>query len=144
MRFTYIKLLVAIYFPPIIALILFLESKTDLLKLSVFSFVVVIYGIAWDMWATKHGRTDKLWIWRFNRKTITGLFIEHHPFDEYLFGILHIFWVVVFWEVLNGVISDFNFKILAVLVLVILWQIWVSRVFYNSQKGEPNAKLVRN
>ncbi|MEK7588356.1 MAG: lycopene cyclase domain-containing protein, partial [Patescibacteria group bacterium] len=86
MKFTYLKLLIAIYVPPIITLILCLGSNFDLQKLLIFSCVVVIYGIAWDMWATKHGRTDKLWIWRFNPKTITGIFIEHHPFDEYLFG----------------------------------------------------------
>ncbi|MCF7865622.1 MAG: hypothetical protein K9M11_03900 [Candidatus Pacebacteria bacterium] len=134
MKFLYLKLLFAIYFIPVIVLFSASEGSLDILKLSLFTFIIVIYGIAWDMWATKHGRTDKVWVWRFNPKTITGVYVDHHPLDEYVFGVLHIFWVIFLWEILNQAIFENNNALLIVPVVVILWQIGVGYVFYKMQK----------
>ncbi|MES2224349.1 MAG: lycopene cyclase domain-containing protein [Patescibacteria group bacterium] len=106
----------------------------DFFKLAVFSFVLLIYGIGWDMWATKHGRKDKLWIWCFNPKTITGIYLDRHPLEEYIFGIFHLFWVILLWEVLSRAISNNDLLTLFIVVLLGIWQIGVSINFYNSQK----------
>mgnify|MGYP001590537645 CR=1 FL=1 len=134
MTLTYLKLLINIYLPPIIILGVYLGSSIDFFKLAVFSFVLLIYGIAWDMWATKHGRTDKLWIWRFNPKTITGVYFDRHPFEEYAFGIFHLFWTILLWEVLLRAISNNDPLTLLIVVLLGIWQIGVGLAFYKAQK----------
>ena len=135
MKFIYLRLLVAIYIPPILALLALIESGFNLLNLLIFSCIIVIYGIAWDMWATRHGKTDKLWIWRFNPKTVTGISIAHHPFDEYIFGICHIVWLILLWEILNHALQEKDVTTLHILIVTIVWQIVVGWAFYNSQKS---------
>jgi lycopene cyclase domain-containing protein len=100
-------------------------------KLLVFALFLVVYGIAWDIWATKHGRNDKLWIWRFNRNVITGVTIKHHPLEEYIFGFGHIIWLILFWELFYPALINRQYIVIFILVLVSIWEISVSRSFYR-------------
>lgn len=134
MRFTYMRLLTVLYFPTIIAMGVLLKNEIEWARLLLFTFVLLIYGIGWDIWSTKHGRSDRLWIWRFNRKTLTGEKISRHPIEEYIFGICHLFWVVLFWENLHLATTRGSVALL-VLLLVMLWMLVIGRNFYRSQSS---------
>lgn len=56
------------------------------------------FTVGWDIWATDHG-SKKLWLWRFNEKTISGIKLFAQPIEEYFFAVCAPIWMVLFWQI---------------------------------------------
>ena len=69
--------------------------------LTVFVLLVTIVGSLWDLWATRHGKRDPVWIWAFNHKDTIGIRLLGLPIEEYLFYIFSSVYVVFIWKTIE-------------------------------------------
>jgi lycopene cyclase domain-containing protein len=72
-------------------------------KFNLISFVLLIacLGSLWDIWASKHGRSDPVWLWQFNFKDNLGIKIFGLPVEEYLFYIFSSIYIIFIWELIR-------------------------------------------
>lgn len=70
-------------------------------NLLVFVVLITIIGAIWDIWATRHGRKDKVWLWQFNSKDTLGVKLFDMPIEEYLFYISTSLYIVFIWEAIE-------------------------------------------
>ncbi len=63
-----------------------------------FIVLVTIIGSIWDVWATRHGRKDRIWLWQFNRRQTIGIRILGLPIEEYIFYVASSVYVIFMWQ----------------------------------------------
>src|SRR3989344_6438982 len=97
-RFYYLITLTFVFIIPAIVAGLFLSKHISVEPLIPFIFAVTILGSIWDIWATRHSKKDRVWIWQFNNKETLGLKIFGLPIEEYLFYVVSSVYVVFMWE----------------------------------------------
>lgn len=97
MRIRY-PVMIAVYFLlPITALLVWNWKYVAGRELFVLG-ALCLFSVGWDIWATDHGM-KKIWLWRFNEKTISGWKLFTHPIEEYFFGVCAPIWMVLLWQV---------------------------------------------
>lgn len=69
-----------------------------MMQFVLFVLTITIMGSLWDLWATRHGRKDAVWIWQFNHKDTLGLTFLGVPMEEYLFYTFSSVYVILIWQ----------------------------------------------
>ena len=78
-------------------------------------------GSLWDIWATRHGKKDKLWLWQFHDQNTLGLKFFDLPIEEYLFYPASSLYVIFMWE---GVKFGYETGSVFYLILLSTLAIW--------------------
>jgi len=87
----------------------FVVPHISIKQLVVFVATVTIMGGLYDLWATKHGKRDPVWIWSFNSRDTIGLKFLGVPIEEYLFYVFTSTYVVFIWESISIALETKSF-----------------------------------
>ncbi len=136
-KYYYLFTLSTVFLLPSVVAGFFLSKYISLLPLIPFIFFVTIIGSIWDVWATKHGKKDRVWIWQFNNKETLGFKIFGLPFEEYLFYIASSVYVIFMWEGIKLIMLT---NLLATYVMVLSLSVWtllaILLPFWFDPKGD--------
>jgi lycopene cyclase domain-containing protein len=72
--------------------------QIPILNFLVFIFFISAVGSVWDVWATRHGKKDTVWLWQFHKNNTLGFTIFGMPVEEYLFYIASSSYIIFIWE----------------------------------------------
>src|SRR5262245_39643428 len=97
-RFYYLGTLVSVFVVPTVVAGYMLAEFISLEALVPFILLVTVIGTTWDIWATRHGKKDRVWLWEFNRKNTLGVTFLGLPIEEYLFYVISSVYVIFMWE----------------------------------------------
>jgi len=97
-KYSYLLSLFFIFIIPSFVAGYFVTPYISLKHLLVFIILITLVGSIWDIWATKHGGKDPVWLWSFNHKGTMGLTFLGLPIEEYLFYIASSIYIVFIWE----------------------------------------------
>lgn len=102
----------------------YLSDVIDLQALVPFIILVTLIGSVWDIWATRHGKKDKIWLWEFNRKQTIGIRLFGLPIEEYLFYVASSLYVVFMWEGFTLMVAGGNTQVYVVIGLLSAWTLF--------------------
>lgn len=120
-KHLYILSLTLVFIIPTILAGFVVLPHVSLLHLAVFVIKITIVAVLWDVWATRHGRKDPIWLWTFNRKATLGLYIFGLPIEEFLFYIFSSVYVIFLWEVIRLAIEMNNLYYYFAFPALALW-----------------------
>jgi hypothetical protein len=86
--------------------------------------LVTVIGSMWDVWATRHGKKDRIWLWQFNTKQTIGMRFLGLPIEEYLFYVASSVYVIFMWEGLKLMIQGTDYQVYVVIVLLSGWTLF--------------------
>ena len=86
-KFYYLLSLIFVFVIPMIVAGLFVWQSIVWQHFLIFVVLITILGAIWDIWATRHGKKDTVWLWQFNIKDTLGIKVFDLPIEEYLFYI---------------------------------------------------------
>lgn len=120
-KYYYLFTLTFVFVVPAVIAGIFLSNYISLAPLIPFIFFVTIIGSIWDVWASKHGKKDTVWIWQFNDKETLGVKIFGLPAEEYLFYVVSSVYVIFMWE---GIKLIMQTNLLATYLMVLALGAW--------------------
>ena len=97
-RYYYIISLLFVFVLPMLVEAYFVADKIFTWDLVAFVTGITILGSIWDIWATRHGKRDPIWLWQFNFRDTIGIKLFDLPIEEYLFYIASSLYIVFTWE----------------------------------------------
>lgn len=100
-KFYYLLSLIFVFIIPSLIAFYFVSSRVSWFNLIVFAIVLTAMGSLWDIWATRHGKRDPVWLWTFNHRDTLGIRIHDLPIEEYLFYVFAGIYVVFMWELIK-------------------------------------------
>ena len=136
--FRYFKTLALTLLLPLVAMLFVLWDQINLQYLFVFVLLASVVALAWDIWSTRQGSRDTLWVWRYNPKTTTGVRVLGHPLEQYVFAFGTILWIVLFWELVISVTNEYTEFQAAILLAIVLWEFFAVAVIYRRQVKESS------
>ncbi len=135
-NFYYLFSLCFVFVIPALVQAYFVWSRVSLANLVVFVVIMTIMGGLWDIWATRHGKRDKVWLWTFNRKDTLGITFFDLPIEEYLFYVASSVSIVFLWEGLRFAQetgSAFMYVLVSSVGVWCLLFILISYIFLNKK-----------
>ena len=102
----------------------YLSPYIDLRALVPFVILVAIIGSIWDVWATQHGKKDRVWLWQFNRKQTIGIRFLGLPIEEYLFYVASSVYVIFMWEGFQLMLNGTQSEVYIVIGLLSVWTLF--------------------
>lgn len=100
-RYYYLLILLLVFIIPSCIAGYFVLPAISKVQLSAFVVLITIVGSIWDLWSTRHGKRDPIWIWMFNRKDTLGVFFLGLPIEEYLFYPFSSVYVIFIWKAIE-------------------------------------------
>ena len=97
-RFYYLTTLIFVFCIPAAASYFFLKEHVSIGALIPFIVLITIMGSIWDVWATRHSKKDRVWLWQFNHSDTLGIKFLGLPIEEYLLYVTSGTYVVFMWE----------------------------------------------
>lgn len=97
-KYFYLSTLIIVFALPSVVAGYYVLKNISLAHLISFVVLITLIGSIWDIWATKHGPNDPVWLWQFNHKETIGVYIFGLPIEEYLFYVASSVYVVFIWE----------------------------------------------
>ena len=122
-RYYYLLSLIFVFIIPTIVAGVFIRSQILIPNLVTFILVVLTLGSIWDIWATKHGKRDRVWLWCFNLKDTLGYTFLGLPIEEYLFYVFASTYSIFLWEVIGYSFSTGNYLTFLLGVLMGIWSL---------------------
>ena len=119
-KFYYLGTLIFVFCIPTIIAGFYLSNFISLGALIPFIIFVTIIGSIWDIWATRHGKEDRIWLWQFNRKENLGVTFFGIPIEEYLFYAVSSVYVIFMWEGIKLIMLK-NIQVFFVVILLSCW-----------------------
>lgn len=142
MKKTYLYLLslTLIFIIPSLIAGYFVIPYISIPHLIVFILLITTVGSLWDLWATKHGGRDLVWLWMFNSKQTLGITVLGLPIEEYLFYVFSSVYIIFMWEAIGLVLETGNTLYYALIPGLGIWT-FVS-VFIPYKLGPKNDRIV--
>ena len=122
-RYHYILTLSFVFVIPTIIASVVLSDEIYLGALLPFIVLVTIIGSIWDIWATRHGKKDRVWLWQFNGRQTLGIRLFGLPVEEYLFYVASSVYVVFMWEGFKLMLERSSFQVYQVIGSLAAWTI---------------------
>jgi lycopene cyclase domain-containing protein len=122
-KYYYLSSLTLVYIIPLL-IESFLVEDVNLAALVLFAFGICIIGSMWDIWATRHGTRDTVWIWQFNKQNTLGKTLFDQPVEEYLFYISASLYIIFTWELTEQSLVTEDFRLLIIIALVLAWSLF--------------------
>ncbi len=139
-KFYYISSLVFVFLIPVLVESYFILVRIDLFQLITFVMGITIIGSMWDIWATKHGQKDSVWLWQFNHKDTLGLFIFDLPIEEFLFYIITSIYIIFTWECLGFLFEPGGDIMLVILPILTVWSLLFIALPYIIRPKDDSIK----
>ena len=122
-RFYYILSLLIVFTLPAIAIAPFVWGRLPVSNLILFVASITVLGGIWDIWATRHGKRDPIWLWQFNFKDTLGIKIFDLPIEEYLFYVSASLYIVFIWEGIKLALETGSVLMYIVLPFAGIWSL---------------------
>lgn len=97
-RYYYLLTLTFVFVIPTIVAAFLMRDVISLQALIPFIVLVTVIGSIWDVWATRHGKKDRVWLWQFHRSQTLGKRFLGLPIEEYLFYTASSVYIIYMWE----------------------------------------------
>lgn len=97
-KFYYLISLLFVFVIPASITAYFVVDRIPMINLLTFVAGITILGSIWDIWATRHGKKDPIWLWQFNFKDTLGIKLFDLPIEEYIFYVTSSLYIVFIWE----------------------------------------------
>lgn len=120
-RYHYLLSLLFVFCIPTAVASAYLSNHISLEALVPFILLVTLIGSIWDVWATRHGKKDRVWLWQFNRSQTIGIRILGLPIEEYLFYVASSVYVIFMWEGLKLMVEGSTADAYVVIGLLSAW-----------------------
>ncbi len=120
-RFYYLGSLLFIFLVPTIFAGFYLSDFIPWKPLIPFVVLVTITGALWDIWATRHGKKDPVWLWDFNRKNTLGVRFLGLPIEEFLFYVVSSVYVVFMWEAFKLMLEGTEARVYWTIAIQGIW-----------------------
>ena len=120
-RYYYASSLLFVFIIPSVVAGFFIRDQLLLPNLVVFVLVILLLGSIWDVWATRHGKRDSVWLWQFNDNDTLGYKFLGLPIEEYSFYVFASLYAIFLWEVIKYALDT---RDMAFFLLVPLMGIW--------------------
>jgi lycopene cyclase domain-containing protein len=101
----------------------FILERINLGNLVSFILGITIIGSIWDIWATKHGKRDRVWLWQFNYADMLGVRFFGLPIEEYLFYVSTSAYIIFIWEGIRLASESRDPQIFNILGIVGVWSL---------------------
>ena len=122
-KFYYLLSLIFVFVIPAVVAAYFVIQRISIISLLIFVVGITVVGSIWDIWATRHGSKDPVWLWQFNFKDTLGIKIFDLPIEEYLFYISACLYVVFIWEGVKYAVELKSAFLLALMVGLLAWSL---------------------
>ncbi|OHA63395.1 MAG: hypothetical protein A3E07_02390 [Candidatus Wildermuthbacteria bacterium RIFCSPHIGHO2_12_FULL_45_9] len=99
----------------------FVFDRISIPNLLTFVVGITVIGSIWDIWATKHGKRDPVWLWQFNFRYTLGLKLFDLPIEEYLFYVASSVYVIFVWEGIKFALETGNLFMYFLLPFLGIW-----------------------
>ncbi|MDB5194651.1 MAG: hypothetical protein JWN50_665 [Parcubacteria group bacterium] len=119
-RFYYLFSLIFVFVAPSVFEWRYVQTHISATNLAAFIVGITVIGSLWDIWATRHGREDAVWLWQFNRKCTLGLTFFDLPIEEYVFYVATSVYVIFEWTLIN----DPSIAPLWIVPLTTIWSLF--------------------
>lgn len=135
-KYYYLLSLLFVFIIPATIEGFFVASRVSFWGIMIFASVVTLVGSIWDMWATKHGSKDPVWLWQFNHKDTIGITWFDLPIEEYLFFFASSIYAVFTWELVQMAVDTGSLAAYIVLPFVAVWSLLGIGIPYALEKAE--------
>ena len=136
-KFYYLYSLVFVFVMPATVSGWFVWDRIALPQLAIFVIGILALGTAWDIWATRHGKNDPVWLWAFNHKDTLGIRIYDLPIEEYLFYVASSIYIVFLWEGIQYALETQNTAAGLILPCIALWSVaFIALPYYLRKKKD--------
>lgn len=122
-RFYYITSLLLVFVVPACILAYFVLDRIPLPSLFIFIIGITVLGSVWDIWATRHGRRDPVWLWQFNFKDTLGIKLFDLPIEEYIFYVASSVYIIFIWEEIKYALETGSLLMYILLPFVGVWSL---------------------
>ena len=122
-RFYYLLTMSFVFILPSLAAGWVLREEIELNQLLVFVLLVTCMGSVWDIWATRHGTRDTVWLWNFNYSATLGYTFFDLPIEEYVFYTSSSVYVVLMWELIKRALLLGTYTALGLVLMLTLWTV---------------------
>ena len=135
-RFTYLLSLIFVFTIPAVAIFLCTSNHLNLFNLTTFIIGITLIGCGWDIWATRHGKNDAVWLWQFNKRNTLGLKLCGLPIEEYLFYIVTSAYIILIWQTVNSTYLSDKIR-LSLLTCTAIWSLaFIAIPYFLNIKGD--------
>ncbi len=136
-KFYYLLSLIFVFVIPMIVAGLFVWQSIVWQHFLIFVVLITILGAIWDIWATRHGKKDTVWLWQFNIKDTLGIKVFDLPIEEYLFYISTSLYVIFIWKAIELSLATENLFFFFLIPCMALWSIlFISIPYKLKMKGD--------
>lgn len=97
-KFYYLTTLLVVFCIPTSVAAYALSDVVRPSELIPFIILVTLIGSIWDVWATRHSKRDRVWLWEFHRSQTLGHRFLGLPIEEYLFYTASSVYIIYMWE----------------------------------------------
>lgn len=122
-RFYYLGSLFIVFIIPAVVIAPFILVQIPLINFLLFAIGILVLGSIWDIWATRHGKSDTVWLWQFNRQDTMDITIFDLPIEEYLFYLSSSTYIIFIWEGIKLVLSTNNLTLAILIPSLSLWSL---------------------
>ena len=129
-KFYYVLSLLFVFIVPTIIAGYFIVNRIPVLNLIIFVIGITILGGIWDIWATRHGRRDPVWLWQFNFKDTLGIKLFGLPIKEYVFYVVSSLYIVFIWEGIKFALETNSMMMYVLLPFLGVWSLLAISVPY--------------
>lgn len=129
-KFYYLTSLFFIFVLPACVVAYFVLDRIPLPNLVTFIVGITVLGSIWDIWATRHGRRDPIWLWQFNFKDTLNVKLFDLPVEEYLFYIASSVYIIFIWEGIRYALETGSLLMYVLLPFVGIWSLLLTLVPY--------------
>jgi len=130
-RYYYILSLTFVFVIPSIVAGMFVRKSIPLVNFIIFVFLITVLGAVWNIWATRHGKKDSVWLWQFNNKDTLGIKFLDLPIEEYIFYISTSLYIVFMWKAIEIALETDNLMFFIVVPCMGLWSIFFISIPYR-------------
>lgn len=102
-----------------------------------FIVLVTIIGSIWDVWATRHGKRDRVWLWQFHRSQTLGVRFLGLPIEEYLFYVASSVYIIYMWEGIKLMVAGGDMHVYFVIFGLAAWTLLsILFPYFFGKKGD--------
>lgn len=97
-KYYYLLSILFVFIIPASVAAYFVFDRIPIANLLTFVIGITILESIWDIWATRHGKRDPVWLWQFNFNDTIGIKLFDLPIEEYIFYVASSLYIVFVWE----------------------------------------------
>ena len=139
-KYYYLLSLFFVFVIPTVIAAYFVYERIAQEQFWMFVISITLLGSAWDLWATKHGKKDPVWLWTFNHRDTVGLRLMDLPIEEYLFYAASSIYIVFLWEIIRFTLETGNPILYFVLPFLALWSMFFIALPYFAREKKDRVR----